>query len=187
MANPPTARKLTNALGTIASLPLDLVRYSASEPLLTGALLYVLTRGPPHIRERLLAPFRSNILSKDAGNRLHTATTVFKVLFAIGVVKRINQALNRLALNQWSLPGMKSMAKWKWDGQTEVVVITGGCSGFGYEMVKGFAGKAKIAILDVSDLPKELEERKWKSLSTCLLVNHVDYWYMEAKKSTGRC
>lgn len=160
MAEPPPLRKLTNTVGTIAGLPVALLRYIASEPLLTGPLLYILTRGPPHVRERLLAPFRSNLLSKDAGNRLRTATAVFQVLFAIGVVKRINQALTRLALNQWSLPGMKSMAKWRWDGQTEVVVITGGCSGFGYEMVKGFAGKAKIVVLDVSDIPKELEECK---------------------------
>lgn len=84
--------------------------------------------------------------------------TLLKVLFALGVVKRANQALNKLAMNAWYLPGMKPMARWRWDGTSEVVVITGGCSGFGYEMVKGFAGKARIVVIDVSDLPAELEK-----------------------------
>lgn len=128
----------------------------AYEPLLTGPLLYILTRGPEHVRQRLLQPFQANLLAKDGAARLDSAIKILKVMLFLGVLKRANQTLNQIALNGWYLPGMKPMAKWKWDGKTEVVVITGGCSGFGYEMVKGFAGKAKVIVLDIQDLPPEL-------------------------------
>lgn len=153
-------RKVTNATGTLVGLPIALLQYSISEPFITGPLLYILTRGPPHVRERLLGLLRTNLLAKNATSRLEKAISVLKALFALGVLQRVNRALNQLAMNFWYLPGTKPMAKWNWDGKTEVVVITGGCSGFGYEMVKGFAGKAKIVVLDVLDLPQELEKCK---------------------------
>src|SRR5690242_17947723 len=88
----------------MASKVTALIKNAPSEPLLTGALLYILTRGPPHIRERLLGPFRGNILAGEKGiTRLASFITVLKVLTAVGVVKKINAALNALAWNNWSL------------------------------------------------------------------------------------
>ncbi|KAK5321052.1 hypothetical protein LTR70_004297 [Exophiala xenobiotica] len=165
MAEPTPIKKATNAVRTTIGLPIALTKYIANEPLITGPLLWALTRGPPDLRERLLSPLRNNTPSRLKNHlgatsdvRVAKIVTALKVLFALGAVKRVNQALNKLALNAWYLPGMKPMARWRWDGKSEVVVITGGCSGFGYEMVKEFAGKAKVVVVDISDLPAELEK-----------------------------
>ncbi len=142
-------------------LPIDALRYTASEPALTGALLYALTKGSPELKEKLLSPFQSTLLSKNGAARLKTFILLLKSLFALGLVSRVNQALNKLALNAWSL--RKPGTPWKWDEKTELVLVTGGCSGFGYEMVKGFAGKATVVVLDVSEMPPALAKRE----STC--------------------
>lgn len=178
-------------LFALAFAPITIPKYLATEPTLTGALLYILTRPATghrfsDIRARILSFFRSlPYLSTNAVNSIHARSyglvnlgfdldksiLVLKALFAVGVLSRINLALNQLALNnyQLELPGIGRVlgssrgakrVPWKWDGKTELIVITGGCSGFGYEMVKGFAGKAKIVVIDVSDLPKELERCK---------------------------
>jgi len=167
MAEPTPLKKATSAVRTTISLPIALTKYIANEPLITGPLLWALTRGPADLRERLLSPLRNNTPSRLKSHlgatsdvRVAKIVTLLKVLFALGVVKRANQALNKLAMNAWYLPGMKPMARWRWDGTSEVVVITGGCSGFGYEMVKEFAGKASVVVIDVSDLPAELEKRE---------------------------
>jgi hypothetical protein len=141
------------------ALPINAFNYAASEPVLTGGLLYLLTRGPPHIRERILQPFATNLLSKDRAARIASLVAVLKVFTIIGVGKRISSALNRLALNNWSLgrPG----APFKFgDSKEEVVVITGGSSGFGYEMVKGFSKNARVVVLDILPFPPELAECK---------------------------
>lgn len=165
MAEPTPIKNATNAVRTTIGLPIALTKYIANEPLITGPLLWALTRGPPDLRERLLSPLRNNTPSRLKNHlgatsdvRVAKIVTALKVLFALGAVKRVNQALNKLAMNAWYLPGMKPMARWRWDGKSEVVVITGGCSGFGYEMVKGFGGKAKVVVIDISDLPAELEQ-----------------------------
>lgn len=165
MAEPTPIKKATNAIRTTIGLPLVATRYIASEPLLTGPLLWALTRGPVELRERLLSPVRNNTpdrlknyIGATSDVRLAKIIALLKVLFALGVVDRANKALNSLALNGWYLPGMKPMSRWRWDGKTEVVLITGGCSGFGYEMVKQFAGKAKVVVVDVQELPSELEK-----------------------------
>lgn len=146
-------------VGTV-SLPIHVLRHLAGAPLLTGPLLYLLTRAPADIRERALAPLRPYLLSKNADARIAAAVRVLKVLFAYGITRSINHWLNRLALNYWYLrrPG----APWRFgDAQnSELVFITGGCSGFGLEMCKGFAGKARIIVLDITDPPQELLKRK---------------------------
>lgn len=40
----------------------------------------------------------------------------------------------------------------------EVAIVTGGCSGFGFLTVQGLASRLhKVIVLDVSDLPPELD------------------------------
>lgn len=166
MAETARGYHLSNAISTTAKLPIALTKYLASEPLITGPLLYVLTRGPGNIRQRLLdLPPVKSLLARNGSERLATAIKVLKALFVVGVIDRFNRALNSLALNGWKLPGTEGRARWVWDGKTEVVVITGGCSGFGYEMVKGFAGKAKVIVLDIQDLPAELEKREFRTFT----------------------
>lgn len=132
----------------------------ASEPLLTGALLYALTRGPPHFRARLLAPFQSTLPvftnTPKGVSRLAALITVLKVLTTAGVLRRINQALNRLAWNNWSLG--RNGAEWEFGpSKKELVLITGGSSGFGYEMVKAFSKHARVVAIDISSFPAELD------------------------------
>lgn len=140
-----------------ALLPVTALRYTAGEPLLSGALLWLLTRAPADIRERALAPFRNNILANNGDVKLAQAVKLLKALLALGIWGRVSQLLNRWALNYWYLrrPG----APWRFgDAQkSELVVITGGSSGFGYEMVKSFATKARVIALDIQDFPPELE------------------------------
>ncbi|OAL51167.1 NAD(P)-binding protein [Pyrenochaeta sp. DS3sAY3a] len=131
------------------------IKNAANEPILTGTLLYLLTRGPLHIRERLLRPFQTNVLSTNGAARLAILITVLKVLTGVGVVKRVNQALNRLAWNNWTL-GRPGAAFKFGPRKEELIIITGGSSGFGYEMVKGFSKVARVVVLDIQAFPPEL-------------------------------
>jgi all-trans-retinol dehydrogenase (NAD+) len=139
----------------MASKVATVVKQAASEPLLTGALLSILTRGPERIRARLLAPFQSNLLAKNSVQRLATFITVLKVLTGLNALRRISQGLNSLAWKNWKLT--RSGAAFRFGpAKEELVIITGGCSGFGYEMVKGFSKVARIVVLDIQDFPPEL-------------------------------
>jgi all-trans-retinol dehydrogenase (NAD+) len=163
----------TAAIGTAIKLPISAVRYTAAEPVLAGSLLYALTRAPLEYRHRLL-----RLLSERGGlSALHIERLIktLKYLLGIGVVRRVNQALNKLALNNWSLT--KQGTPFDWDGKrkAELVVVTGGCSGFGYEMVKGFAKYARVVILDISPVPAELERCKF-SVSTFCLGMKEKWW-----------
>jgi all-trans-retinol dehydrogenase (NAD+) len=142
----------------VASKVVSTVTGAASEPLLTGALLYLLTRGPLDIRQRLLQPFQTNLLGTNGANRLVKFITVLKVLTGLGVVRRINGALNSLAWNNWRVFGRPGAPFEFGPGKKELVIITGGSSGFGYEMVKGFAQHARVVVLDVSNFPPELSK-----------------------------
>lgn len=153
---------------------MGIISSAANEPILTGSLLYALTRGPPHIRERILAPFQNNLLSKNAVGRLAAVVTVLKVLTALGVVKRVNQALNRLALNNWSVRRVGAPFKFG-PAKEELVVITGGSSGFGYEMVKAFSKHARVVALDISPFPPELERRQFSSDLLPSAGGHADH------------
>lgn len=122
------------------------------EPLVTGPLLLVLLRGPDHVRNRLVSFLNTTPgLRKIEVNRL---ITILKVLLAYGVVNYSNAFLNSLALNRWRL--RKDGAPW--DFPNEVVLITGGSSGFGKLMTERLAPKVKkVVVLDVQDQPKEFE------------------------------
>jgi hypothetical protein len=156
----------------MASKVASLIASAPREPLLTGALLYVLTRGPDHIRERLLGPFRGNVLAGEKGAaRLATFITFLKYLTGFNVAKKINSALNALAWNNWSFG--RSGAPFQFGpSKKELVIITGGSSGFGYEMVKGFSKIARVVALDISDFPPELE-RCWCTFSRRKAMCHA--------------
>ena len=159
MSSSTTPKPPSRWLAKAINFPIDTVKYASTEPVITAGLLYILTRGPPHIRQRLLAPFHANLLSKNGAARVASLITILKFLTAIGVAKRISHSLNRLALNNWTFgrPG----APFHFGGaKSELVVITGGSSGFGYEMVKGFSKSARVVVLDISPFPEELKRRE---------------------------
>ena len=164
MARPGPLERANRVVTGTVTLPFSLVRYAATEPTFTGALLAALTRAPIQYRSRFLKLLGDAGLSSD---RIALLIKSLKFLLAIGVASRLNQALNKLALNHWHA-FRKPGAPFKWDGKSELVVVTGGCSGFGYEMVKSFARHARVVILDVSDVPEELQ----KSQPSCSFATH---------------
>jgi all-trans-retinol dehydrogenase (NAD+) len=110
----------------MASTITSTLKGAASEPLLTGAVLYILTRGPLHLRERLLSPFQTNLLAKNGVARLASFITILKILTGLGVVRRINGALNNLAWNNWKLFGRPGAPFEFGAERKELVIITGG-------------------------------------------------------------
>lgn len=153
-------RSIKSNKPSMAGTAVSGITKAAKEPLLTGALLYALTRGPPQLRARLLAPFQGTLPvftnTPKGVARLASFITILKVLTAAGVLRRVNQALNRLAWNNWSLS--RNGADWQFGpAKKELVLITGGSSGFGYEMVKSFSKHARVVAIDISQFPAELD------------------------------
>lgn len=96
-------------------------------------------------------PFASSLLRAyyDPDQR----RKILRTLVGLVLVYGLNKTLNRLALNHWAL--FRQGNPWRWS--QEIVLITGGCSGFGFLTVKGLSPKVrKVVILDIVDLPEEL-------------------------------
>lgn len=186
MAISTVAERLLRPLIQGVSLPLRLFQ----DPLFTGAALFALTRAPVQHRNRLLTLLRERGISSDC---MRTLIYILKGLFAAGVLLRANHALNELALNKWHLRNPSASYRFGAPGKPELVVVTGGCSGFGYEMVKGFSKYARVIILDLTPVPPELatsmllspkaptfSTKSWSSSSN---DNRVDLEYL----SSSRC
>lgn len=126
------------------------VSHVALNPVVTASLLWVLTRGPPNVRDPLL----NRISSLRNPQTLARVVKALKWLLALGVTGTVNQQLNKLALNAWRLKNEKK----RWDWSKEIAVVTGGCSGIGELVVKRLIGKGvKVAVLDIQQLPPSLQ------------------------------
>jgi len=127
-----------------------LVGHAALNPVVTSALLWILTKAPVSVRARLTD--RITVLRDP--RRVEQIVRALKWCLAFGVTGVVNRKLNQVALNggRW---GSES-AKWDWN--KEVAVVTGGCSGIGMLVVKGLVGRGvKVAVLDVNDLPASMQ------------------------------
>ncbi|KIW15142.1 hypothetical protein PV08_05187 [Exophiala spinifera] len=153
MATPTVFKRVNRAVLQAASAPLRILHYASTDPLITGAALFALTQAPSRYRVRLLSALRARGVSSD---RIATLVNILKLLFGIGVLRRLNQVLTALALNMWHLRKPGAPFQFGAAGKPEIIVVTGGCSGFGYEMVKGFSKYARVIILDISPIPPEL-------------------------------
>lgn len=121
----------------------------ALNPIVTAALLWVLTKGPPQFRTRLT----SRIAALRDPRRHAQVIKALKWCLAFGVTGVVNKQLNHIALNAGRLRSEK--AKWQWS--REVAVITGGCSGIGELVVKRLINKGiRVAVLDIQQLPASL-------------------------------
>ncbi|RMZ87962.1 hypothetical protein DV736_g4817, partial [Chaetothyriales sp. CBS 134916] len=125
----------SRALAAIKSAPFN--------PLITGPLLFALLRGPSRLRERLL-----NVL----GSRAAAVITTLKVLVSLGLAARVNSFLDTIALRGWKLtrPG----TPWSFStsgGSGEIILVTGGCSGFGLKQLQLFSARAPNATLVTID------------------------------------
>lgn len=130
----------TSSSATMASI----IKHTAFQPLLTGPLLYVLTRGSPELRARLIKPLSSlpfNVESEGFVKAL-------KWLFALGLFSKVNGFLTNLAQNCWTTGNSGGKA---WDWPNEVMAVTGGSGGLGSEVIQICAKTGmKVAIMDVS-------------------------------------
>lgn len=131
-----------------------IIRSTAFSPALTGALLYILTRGPASLRNPLLNRLRT---PSDAAR----LTSILKWLFAFGLVAQLNQWLSRWAANSWIW--RETPNQWQW--RKEVAVVTGGSSGIGALITRGLSKKGlKVVVLDIQPLPADLQDcmsRAW--------------------------
>ncbi|OAA50294.1 short-chain dehydrogenase/reductase 2 [Metarhizium rileyi] len=113
-------------------------------PYFSGPLLAALLYAPDHVKQELLQRLPAKF-------DVDIAKSVLQVLLGIGIVKTINKGLNSMAANSWRATVAKG---WDWPG--EIAVVTGGCSGIGYCIVKRLvARRVKVAILDIQELPKD--------------------------------
>lgn len=125
------------------------------EPLATGVLLYILTRNPKNARTELSTRTGLSI------DTLKDFITPLKWFLGLGVARRVHQSLDWFSNNNWHVS--RTGEPWRFGDEklTELVVITGGCSGFGRLMAKGFVGQARVVVLDIADLPAEMEGCKY--------------------------
>lgn len=151
----------------------SIIKHTAFEPLLTGPLLWILTRGPSDTRDKLL----SAVASLPFRVETPTLITALKWLVALGVAGKVNSWLNKFALNNWKVDtGAKP-----WDMPNEVAAITGGSGGIGSEVIKKLAPTGmKIAIMDLQPPSGELKGRRFRlrfsSVVNCLSLGPSTDW-----------
>jgi all-trans-retinol dehydrogenase (NAD+) len=93
-------------------------------PIVTAALLYLVTKSPDRLRGQLLEWMPTLKDPKRYGQIVKALT----VCFAFGVTGVVNRRLNSVALNAWRWGNNE---KKRWDWENEVAVVTGGCGGIG--------------------------------------------------------
>jgi all-trans-retinol dehydrogenase (NAD+) len=157
----------------------------ALNPLVTGPLLYLLTRSPQRVQMAILVVLSSRLPASLPPVKL---IKVLKVLFVLGlsskIVSRVNERLNEWALNNWIWNAEKD--KWVWN--QEVAVVTGGCSGIGAEVVRGLISKGvKVAVLDIQQLPSDLERSKFFVPKVRLYVSETDYHELGTRVTLFHC
>ena len=161
---------VTAGLGTLVGY----IKNAAFEPVLTGPLLYLLTRGPEPYRQRVRDVLLRPISSADYSTNLVRAEYLIKTLkwfFALGLASRVNGVLSAWAANHWRWT--KQGVPWDFDERTkkEIAVVTGGCSGFGLLISKGLAERCKVVVMDVQDLPEDLKSCEYKPSNFPIQLN----------------
>ncbi len=109
------------------------VGHVALNPVLTAGLLWILTKGPAGLREKLV----SRIAALRDPVRYARIIKTLKVCLGLALAGRLNKQLNQIALNAWRIKSDK--ANWRWS--QEIAVVTGGCSGIGALTVKRLISK----------------------------------------------
>jgi hypothetical protein len=164
------ARRLVTmsvVLHRASSLLTSTIGHVTLNPFVTAALLWVLTKAPLALRDRLIS--KINVLQDP--KRYAQLVKALKWCLALGVTRVANRQFNEVALNG----GKWGNDKKRWNWGEEVAVVTGGCSGIGELLVKRLIGRGiRVAVLDVKELPGSL--KGCKSRLSCCCV-----------KLTGRC
>ena len=135
----------------------------ALSPILSGPILLAIIYAPNSVRD-VVAPFLERLPeSIKAYLSLERAKAFFQIIFGIGLLGKINDVLNTMAHNSWRLRAGKG-----WDWPNEIAVITGGSSGIGRCIVDRLLSLGlRVAVLDVQDLPKDLQANPQVSYYYC--------------------
>lgn len=168
------------ALQRVVNLLTLSVGHVALNPVLTGALLWILTKGPPQLRSQLT----SRIAALRDPKRYAQILKALKWCLALGVTGVVNKQLNQVALNA----GRFSSEKARWNWSREVAVITGGCSGIGELVVKRLVDKGiRVAVLDIQQLPPSLQGCKIViALTCCALLMRCQMQTLNSSHATSR-
>ena len=119
----------------------------ASNPLVAGALLFVLTRQPGQSGDTIKARLIEQLDRLPFDLNLERTIIALKVLFGFGFITRANAYLNTIAGSGWALTA--AVSDWVW--HQEIAVVTGGSAGIGEQTSIRLAKKGvKVAILDIS-------------------------------------
>ncbi|KAK2616467.1 hypothetical protein QQS21_000509 [Conoideocrella luteorostrata] len=117
---------------------------AVQSPLFSGPLLAALMYAPDELKQEAFKHL-------PGGFNVELAQKALQVLLGIGLVKTINQGFSAMAANSWRASAAKG-----WDWPREIAVVTGGCSGIGYCIVKRLAArKVKVVIMDIQEAPKD--------------------------------
>ncbi|CAG7557505.1 unnamed protein product [Fusarium equiseti] len=136
------------ALNYIQSLNDFLLSPMLSCPLLLTSIY------APTLTENVLSSVLSHVpLEMSPTLNLQTVNKVLLIWTSLSILRTINRILNMMAHNSWRLSPAPS---WSWTN--EIAVVTGGSSGIGLSIVQRLTGMGiQVAVLDVQDLPKELQ------------------------------
>lgn len=130
---------------------MDVIKGIPFSPAVTGGLLYVLTKGPPEVRQRALDHLGKYLSQQNIGRSI----TALKWLFALGVARNVHVWLSDIAQNNFRLRSEKH----RYDWPNEIAVVTGAASGFGALISKGLAQKGiNVMAVDIRDeLPDDMK------------------------------
>jgi len=141
---------MSGLVNRVLSLVTTSAGHVALNPLVTAALLWILTKAPEQLRNQLTA----RIAALRDPRRYAQVVRMLKWCLAFGTMRVVNQQMNHIALNAGRIRSER--ARWNWS--QEVAVITGGCSGIGELVVKRLVHKGiKVAVLDIQQLPLSLQ------------------------------
>lgn len=128
----------------------ELMRTPPFHPVVTGALLFTLTRAPPQIREPILA----NLTKYASSSIIEKGITALKTLFALGLARKLHLYLTELAQNNFRFTSEAS----KYDWPNEIALVTGAAGGIGAAIVTDLADKGlKVIAVDIApELPSSL-------------------------------
>ncbi|KAH6678643.1 hypothetical protein B0J14DRAFT_625178 [Halenospora varia] len=99
------------------------------DPLITAPLLVAILYYPDKLRELLPSALHKYISSPRVLRAL-------RICIGLGIASELNATLSHLAINNW-----RPRSTWGKGKSKELVLITGGCSGFGECMARQFAEK----------------------------------------------
>lgn len=141
-----------------------LIKSAPFSPVVTGSLLYLLTRAPPSTRGPLLLRLNRSLSAPNIARLI----TTLKWLFAVGLIRNLNSFLTELANNNWALRAQKQ--DWVWS--KEIAVVTGGSSGFGALFSKDLAAKGlHVVALDVNEPPEDIQRNPRITFIKCDVTN----------------